>query len=174
MKKMAQFLAPALPWVASAFLACTFLACNKQGEKASATPPPATSNANAGFVAPATPPVVGELVMTAEVLEIPGQFPANDLYNYAYTMKYKVLQVIQGSYADTTILIGHYNPRIARSEIKDDQDAKVGGDVKSFQVGDIHYLVLSALDGVWTGAIEDDYFKDKRPRYWALWTDKAK
>ncbi|MEO7424562.1 MAG: hypothetical protein ABI036_05195 [Fibrobacteria bacterium] len=122
----------------------------------------------------AKPPVEGELVMTAQLEEISGSFPANDLYNYAYIMKYKVLKVAQGSYADADILVGHYNPRFAREDIKDEQDAKVGGNVKSFQVGDVHYLVLSHLDGIWTGSVEDDYFKDKRPRYWALWTDKAK
>jgi hypothetical protein len=118
-------------------------------------------------------PVEGELALIAQVMEIPGAFPANDLYNYAYIMKYKVLKVTKGTYAEADILIGHYNPRFAREEIKDEQDAKVGGDVKSFQVGDIHALVLSRLDGVWTGSVEDDYFKDKRPRYWALWADKA-
>ena len=140
---------------------------------------PGDSGAPAGApavaaTAPAKPPVEGELVMTAQLMEIPGSFPANDLYNYAYIMKYKVLQVTKGAYTDPDILIGHYNPRFAREDIKDEQAAKVGGNVKSFQVGDVHYLVLSALDGVWTGSVEDDYFKDKRPRYWALWADKAK
>ena len=122
---------------------------------------------------PAKPPVEGKLVLTAELEEIPGQFPPNELYNYAYVMKYKVLKVLQGSYSDPEILVGHYNPRIAREGIKDDQDSKVGGDVKSFQAGDVHYLVLNPLDGEWTGAVEDEYFNDKRPRWWALWTAKA-
>lgn len=123
--------------------------------------------------APEKPPVAGDLVITAELAEIPGAFPANDLYNYAYVMKYKVVQVLQGTYGETEILVGHYNPRMARDEIKDEQDAKVGGNLKSFQVGDLHYLVLSPLDGLWTGAVEDDYFKEKRTRYWGLWADKA-
>jgi hypothetical protein len=146
-----------------------FAACNKKSPDASAAETPA-----AGHSAPAKPPVEGELVMTARLMEIPGSFPANELYNYAYVMKYQVLQVKQGTYADAEILVGHYNPRMAREEIKDEQDAKVGGDVKSFQVGDTHYLVLSQLDGIFTGAVEDDYFKEKRPRYWALWADKSK
>lgn len=124
--------------------------------------------------APAKPPVEGKLVLTAELTDIPGQFPANDLYNYAYVMKYKVIKVIQGNYGEPDILVGQYNPRIARAEIKDEQDAKVGGDVTSFQKGDIHYLVLNPLDGEWTGAVEDEYFNDKRPRWWALWADKAR
>lgn len=123
---------------------------------------------------PVTPPVNGTLVMKAELVEIPGLFPANELYNYAYVMKYKVLKVLAGEYTDTEILIGHYNPRFARTEIKDRLDSLVGGNLKSFQVGDVHYLVLSPMESKWTGAIEDDFFKDKRTRYWALWTDKLK
>ena len=132
----------------------------------------AAAQANPG--APAKPPVEGKLVITAELADIPGQFPANELYNYAYVMKYKVVRVIQGSYGEPEILVGHYNPRIARAEIKDEQDAKVGGNVASFQKGDVHYLVLNPLDGEWTGAVEDEYFNDKRPRWWALWADRAK
>lgn len=128
----------------------------------------------AGLKLPDNVPVQGKLIIVAELTDIAGQFPANELYNYAYVMKYKVLQVVQGTYADQEILVGHYNPRIAREEIKDEQDAKVGGDVAAFQKGDVHYLVLNPLDGEWTGAVEDEYFNDKRPRWWALWAAKAK
>ena len=148
-----------------------FTACKEKAPGTSGSPPRESAAAPA---APAKPPVEGELVMTAKLMDISGSFPANELYNYAYVMKYQVLQVSQGTYADAEILVAHYNPRMTREEIKDEQDAKVGGGVKSFQVGDTHYLVLSQLDGVFTGAVEDDYFKDKRPRYWALWADKAK
>jgi hypothetical protein len=134
----------------------------------------APAGSAAGLKTPAKPPVEGKLVVVAELTDIAGQFPANELYNYAYIMKYKVLQVVQGAYGDPEILVGHYNPRIAREEIKDEQDAKVGGDVTSFQKGDVHYLVLNPLDGEWTGAVEDEYFNDKRPRWWALWAAKAK
>ncbi len=119
-------------------------------------------------------PVEGELVIQAELQEIPGSFPANELYNYAYVMKYKVTKVIKGTFSDPDILVGHYNPRIARAAIKDDQDSKIGGDVKSFQIGDVHYLILSPMEGIWNGAVEDDFFKEKRARYWAFWADKLK
>ena len=148
-----------------------FTACK---EKAPGDSGAASGKTDAAPAMPAKPPVEGELVMTAKVMDISGSFPADEIYNYAYVMKYQVIQVSQGTYADTEILVGHYNPRMAREAIKDEQDAKVGGNVKSFQVGDIHYLVLSQLEGVFTGAVEDDYFKDKRPRYWALWADKGK
>jgi hypothetical protein len=161
MRKPALILALLLP----------FTACK---EKAPGTSGSSAETPAAGLSTPAKPPVEGELVMTAKLMDISGAFPANELYNYAYVMKYQVLQVTQGTYADAEILVAHYNPKMSREEIKDEQDAKVGGNVKSFQVGDIHYLVLSQLDGVFTGAVEDDYFKEKRPRYWALWADKAK
>jgi hypothetical protein len=35
-------------------------------------------------------------------------------------------------------------------------------------------MVLNPLDGEWTGAVEDEYFNDKRPRWWALWAAKAR
>lgn len=150
-----------------------FVGCEKKNT-------PATEQGNLaakGSLANSLPdsqPVPGELVIVAEVAEIPGTFPANELYNYAYVMKYTVQKVIKGAYADADILIAHYNPRIARAEIKDDQDSQVGGNIKSFQVGDVHYLVLGPMEGTWNGASEDDFFKDKRARYWALWADKVK
>lgn len=159
MKRYALLLAVLVP----------FLACKEKAD----TGAPAGAAA-ADVKTPDKPPVDGKLVLVAELIDIPGQFPANELYNYAYIMKYKVLKVVQGSYGDAEILVGHYNPRIARNDIKDDQDSKVGGNLTSFQKGDVHYLVLNPLDGEWTGAVEDEYFNDKRPRWWALWADKAK
>lgn len=149
--------------------ALAFLACKKTPEAGSGG-----DAAPGAAQAVGKPPVEGELVVTATLKEIAGPFPANDIYNYAYVMRYEVAKVHQGAYADKDILVGHYNPRLAREDVKDDQDGKVGGNVKSFQVGDVHYLVLSPLDGIWTGAIEDDYYKDKRARHWALWADMAK
>ena len=155
-------------------LAVLPLALLTSGCKEKSAPGSSGSGGTAGFSIPAQPPVPGDLVVTAELVDIAGQFPPNDLYNYAYVMKYRVIQVVQGTYADSVILVGQYNPRLAREEIKDEQDANVGGNVKSFQGGDVHYLVLKAMDGFFTGAVEENYFADKRPRYWALWTDKAK
>jgi hypothetical protein len=145
-------------------LALGFSACDKK-EKSS-------SDGASSAAIPATPPVDGPLIITAELEEVPGNFPANDIYNYCYIMKYKVVKVVKGTFADKEILVGHYNPRFARADIKDDQDSKVGGNVKGFKVGDLHYLVLTDLDGTWSGALEDEYYKDKSHRYWALWADK--
>lgn len=156
--------------VPQALLACSLLAACKK------TPEPGGSGGEAGPRAAQVagkPPVDGELVITATLRDISGPYPSNDIYNYAFVMRYEVAEVHQGAYADKDILVGHYNPRMAREEVKDDQDPKVGGNLKSFQVGDSHYLVLSPLDGIWTGAIEDEYYKDKRARHWALWADMA-
>lgn len=128
--------------------------------------------AGAGAPIPAQPPVPGALVVTAKLLEVPGEFPANDLYNYAYIMKYEVQKVVQGDHAEKEILVGHYNPRFARDAIKDEQDSKVGGNLKTFNAGDIHYLVLNPMEGLWSQAVEDEYYKDQGPRFWASWADK--
>lgn len=143
--------------------------CQKKEQPGGPSPSPNTANSAA---VPATPPVAGKLVVTAELMEISGPFPANELYNYAFIMKYKVVKVLQGEYKDADILVGHYNPRIPRSEIADEQKPNVGGNLKSFQIGDLHYLVLDDLDGIFHGSIEDDYYKDRRGRYWARWADK--
>lgn len=166
---------------ASAFMvivagALALAACKKEDKGSAPGSAPAASGSGpaASAESPSPPPVAGDLVITATLKDISGPFPANDIYNYAFVMKYEVGTVHQGSFADKEILVGHYNPRMAREEVKDDQDAKVGGNLKSFQVGDSHYLVLSPLDGQWTGEVEDDYYKEKSPRWWALWTDRAK
>lgn len=101
-----------------------------------------------------------------------GEFPANDLYEYAYVMKYTVDTVVEGSFHDSTILVAHFDPRTPRSSIQGEQRGHVGGDVDGFHEGDRHYLVLRPLDSAWTGAIEDDLPQDPAPRWWASWADR--
>ena len=117
-------------------------------------------------------PLVGGLAVEARLEEIPGPFPANDLYDYVYVMKYRVVKVLRGTYDDSIILVGHYNPRLARSEITGTMDSLVDGSLTSFNPGDVHRLVLTRLDSVWTQAVEDDYFRDGRARYFARWVSK--
>jgi hypothetical protein len=38
----------------------------------------------------------GTIEVTAKLVEVPGPFPPNDLYNYGYVLKYKVLAVHRG------------------------------------------------------------------------------
>src|SRR4051794_7572923 len=118
--------------IVTSLAALALLACQKK-EAGSKSESGATA---ASLAVPATPPVAGEIVMTAELEDIPGNFPANDIYNYAYVMKYKVVKVLQGTYTDPDILVGHYNPRMARTDIHDDQDSLVGGNVKYFKAGE--------------------------------------
>src|SRR3954463_6362406 len=93
--------------VVTSLAALAMIACQKKDAAGSKSESGATAASSA---VPATPPVAGEIVMTAELEDIPGNFPANDIYNYAYVMKYKVVKVLQGTYADPDILVGHYNP----------------------------------------------------------------
>jgi hypothetical protein len=117
-------------------------------------------------------PATGSLAVDARLEEVPGPFPANDLYDYVFIMKYKVVKVLRGRYDDSIILVGHYNPRLSRSEIEGAMDSLVDGSLASFQPGDVHRLVLQEMDSVWTQAVEDGYFRDARTRYFARWVSK--
>src|SRR5262245_39918428 len=52
----------------------------------------------------------GQAELTARLIEIPGQLPPNDLYNYAYVVKYQVLEVHRVNVDTKEIFVGHYNP----------------------------------------------------------------
>ncbi len=121
-------------------------------------------------------PKVDTLKITARVLEIPGTFPPNDLYDYVYVMKYRVTKVLSGTCSEKEILVGHYNPLIPRRKIKDKMDEFVDGDVEKFEVGATHSLVLvRPIDLVWGEALEDEYFDvDASEKYYALKADMAK
>jgi hypothetical protein len=120
-------------------------------------------------------PLPDTLVMTARLIEIPGKFAPNDLYNYVYIMKYRVVKVIKGKYTGQEILVGHYNPLIPRKQIQDKMTRYVAGDVVKFQAGDIHTLVLiKPIERVWKDAVEDEYFDSDLEKYFALRADAAK
>ncbi len=152
-------MARSLPRLAGCLcVAGLFFACNKREAK--------TVNA-------ADLPKTGSLAVEARLLDLPAPFPANDLYNYVFIMKYRVLKVLRGQYDDSIILVGHYNPRFARPDIHDDMDSLVDGPLTSFQPGDVHLLVLSNLDSLGvTPAIEDNYPRDPHTRYFARWVAK--
>jgi len=118
---------------------------------------------------------VDTLVVTACLMEIPGKFAPNDLYNYVYIMKYKVIAVEKGIYKESEILVGQYNPLISRANIKDKMDVHVNGTATSFTVGSKHRLVLVVpLSSVWNDAIEDEYFDSPMEKYFAVKTDIVK
>ena len=115
---------------------------------------------------------LGTAEVTAQLVEIPGPFPPNDLYNYAYVFKYKVLKTHRGSVPEGEILVAQYNPLKPREQVQDDVSGKVGGHVTSFRAGDIHRMALeSPLDHFWMGGIVDKYFATGGTRYWAVWTN---
>lgn len=111
--------------------------------------------------------------VTAKLVEIPSKLPPDDLYDYAYVMRY---QVQGGNMDGQFILVAHYKPLQPRSKIKDKMKEHVGGKLRSFVQGDQHKLKLSAdLKSIWKGAVVDEYSATDRTsvRYWCLQVDPA-
>ncbi len=113
------------------------------------------------------------LEVTAKLVDIPSKMPPDDLYDYAYVMRYQV----QGGALDKQfLLVAHYKPLVARSKIKDKMKGRVGGKLKSFNRGDVHKLKIAAdLKSIWKGALVDEYAATdhKSTRYWCLSVDPA-
>jgi hypothetical protein len=111
--------------------------------------------------------------VTAKLVEIPSKMPPDDLYDYAYVMRYQV----QGGALDKQfLLVAHYKPLVPRSKIKDKMKSQVGGKLRSFNQGDLHKLKLNAdLKSIWKGALVDEYAATdhKSVRYWCLQVDLA-
>jgi hypothetical protein len=113
------------------------------------------------------------LNVTAKLVEVPSKFPPDDLYDYAYVMRY---EVIGGPLDKQSILVAHYKPRQPRSKIKDKQKEHVGGSLKAFVVGDVHRMVLSPdLKKIWKGPVVDEFAATDRKsvRHWCLKVDPA-
>src|SRR5262245_29595620 len=141
-------------------LACLVLACSWM----------ACSKSNAGVDREVT--TLGSAEVTARLTEIPGAFPPNDIYNYAYVLKYRVLKVHRGKFEGDEIFVAQYNPLKPRATVQDDVSGKVGGDLRKFQAGEEHRMALEApVDQYWMGGIIDKYFDQKGVRYWAVWTN---
>ncbi len=113
----------------------------------------------------------GSVEITAELLDIPGKFPSNDLYDYAYILKYRVRAVHRGHVGSKNILVAHYNPLKARSEAENEFSGKVGGTVRRFKEGDLHRLALEEpLDDYYMGGVIDK-FEEDGTRYWSVWAN---
>lgn len=108
------------------------------------------------------------ITVEARLTEIPGKMPSNDLYSYVYVFKYKVLKVVSGSLDAKEILVGVYNPLIARGKVKDKMADKSKGNVGEFKAKAKHTLKIVPLEGNWDGALEDEYFDNESPRYLAV------
>jgi hypothetical protein len=126
-----------------------------------------------GFAGLARADAPAALEVTAKLVEIPSKLPPDDLYDYAYVMRYQV----QGGPLDKQfLLVAHYKPLQARSKIKDKMKGQVSGKVRSFTTGDVHKLKLSAdLKAIWKGPLVDEYAATDRKtiRYWCLQADPA-
>jgi len=123
--------------------------------------------------APAAAGAKAPVSVTAKLVEIPAKFPSDDLYDYAFVMKYVV---VGGPLDKQTILVAHYKPRQPRSAIKDQMKKVVSGKVRSFHEGDVHKMELTPdVKSVWKGALVDEFAATDRKsvRYFALVTDPA-
>jgi hypothetical protein len=146
--------------IAGALAACAWLAARN----AAAGGPPA---------AHASPAEVAPLDLTAKLVEIPTKFPPDELYDYAYVMRY---QVVGGTMDGQSVLVAHYKPRQPRAAIKDQMKKYVSGKLRSFHVGDVHKLRLAPnLKAIWKGALVDEFAATdhKSVRYFALVADPA-
>jgi hypothetical protein len=115
--------------------------------------------------------VASDVDVVAKLVEIPGSLPPDDLYDYAYVMKY---EVAEGPMAGQTLYVAHYKPTRKRSDIKDKMKGVVTGSLKKFKVGDVHKMKLTAnMKKVWSGPVTDDYFASDRAstRYFCLKVD---
>ncbi len=127
------------------------------------------------FVRPlqAEPDAAGVVTVTAKLVEIPSKPPPDELYDYAFVMRY---EVIDGPLDKQSILVAHYKPTLPRSKIKGKMKEFVGGKLRSFTQGDTHKLKLSPdLKKIWKGALIDDFSATDRKstRYWCLEADPA-
>ena len=111
--------------------------------------------------------------VTAKLVEIPSKLPPDDLYDYAYVMRY---EVVGGPMDKKSIFVTHYKPRQPRAKIKAPMKDHVGGKLRSFVQGDTHKMKLnSELKKIFTGAVIDEFAATDRKsvRYWALEVDPA-
>jgi hypothetical protein len=118
---------------------------------------------------------LGSVEVTAQLVEIRGEFPPNNLYDYVYILKYRLLQVHRGRIEGDTILVGHYNPLKPRAEAADAKAPGIGGNLRRFQAGDVHRMALDVpLDDHYMGPIINKYLGDtSSPLYWAVWTNRV-
>jgi len=118
---------------------------------------------------------LGSAEVTARLEEIRGTFPPNNLYDYAYILKYRVLETHRGKLDRDTVLVAHYNPLKPRDQAADARSGQIGGNLKKFTAGDIHRMALEVpLDDHYMGPMINKYHgEDAGPLYWAVWTNRV-
>lgn len=118
---------------------------------------------------------LGTIEVTAQLVEVLGTFPPNDLYDYVYVLKYRILATHRGAVAGDTILVGQYNPLKPRARAADVRAEGIGGTLKAFKAGDLHRMALEVpLDEHYMGPIINKYHgKAGGPLHWAVWTNRV-
>ena len=120
--------------------------------------------------------IMGSVEVTARLKEIRGEFLPNDnLYNYAFLMKYEVITVHRGQLDAKEIIVAHYNPLKPRATVADEFNPEIGGKLKQFRAGDTHRMAMEVpLDDYYIGGIIDRYFKEKKGLiYWCVWANRV-
>ena len=119
----------------------------------------------------------GAVEITARLIEIPeGAIFKRELYDYATILKYQVIEVHRGEVAGDILYVGHYNPFKPRRDAADRRVKDIGGDLESFEAGQLHRLALeSPIEDFFMGGIVNKYFgQHTEPIYWAVWTNLAR
>ena len=118
---------------------------------------------------------LGSIEVTAKLVEITGELPDMPMYDYAFVMKYKVLNVHRGKIDTDTIYVGQYNPLKPRADAADARAPEIGGNLKKFRAGDVHRMALEVpIDDHYMGGVVNRYFDKKTgPIYWAVWTNQG-
>jgi len=118
---------------------------------------------------------LGSTEVTARLEEIRGTFPPNDLYDYVYILKYRVLETHRGKIDGDTILVAQYNPLKPRAQAADARSGEIGGNVRKFVAGDIHRMALEVpLADFYMGPIINPYPGESAgPLHWAVWTNRV-
>jgi hypothetical protein len=124
---------------------------------------------------------LGRVEVTARLVDRPEVFPEFGIYRYTYVLRYEVLRVHRqdpdGRYrlrSGDTIHVGHYQPRLTRSEIRDADwgTDPLGGRLGSFVAGAAHRMALEYELSDWAPSGVLDYlFPPDTNRFFAVWTN---
>jgi hypothetical protein len=127
---------------------------------------------------------LGQIEVTARLLERPEQFPELGAYRYTYTLMYEVLKVHRpdptGKHKLKTgdmIFVGHYKPWLPRDQIKDSDwgDTPLGGKLTRFVAGQAHRMALDyELQDLAPSGVLDYCYPPGTNRYFAVWTNPTR
>lgn len=126
---------------------------------------------------------LGKIEVTAQLVKCPDAFPDLGDYRYTYVVEYRVLKVHRQDPAGKHLLksgdrifVGHYKPRLPRSQIKDDDwgDALLGGKLDRIVQNDVHRMALDYdLQALAPSGALDYCYPPHINRFFAVWTNPA-